>query len=71
MNENTSHTGKNEFIRSFLEESMAWQFVSEINWPLAQKCMSVVISNKQVPMWLIYNDFVTKRSTKSTHQEGL
>ena len=30
-NENSLHTSKNEFIRSFLEEFTAWQFAFEIN----------------------------------------
>ena len=33
-NENKSHSSKGEFIRCFLEEFAAWQFVFEINWPL-------------------------------------
>jgi hypothetical protein len=34
-NENTSHSSKNEFICSILEEFTAWQFAFEFNWPLA------------------------------------
>ena len=33
-NKNMSHSSKNKFIRSFLEEFMTWQFAFEINWPL-------------------------------------
>ena len=33
LNKNTSHSSKNEFIRSFLEKFTAWQFGFEINWP--------------------------------------
>ena len=43
MNENTSHTRKNEFFHSFfLEESSAWQFAFEINWPLVVECANVI-----------------------------
>ena len=34
-NENTSHTSKNEFIRSFFGRIHGLKFAFEINWPLA------------------------------------
>ena len=50
-NKNMSHTSKNEFIRWFLGESLAWLFLFEINWPLVNTRRSLPSFNPPPNFW--------------------